>query len=156
MKNTTAETNAKPTEETKPKPDTYEVRCGKLVDEFKAVLDGCKEDPSYDLSRLTERLEADLNLADYRFKVRQADHGPWLLYGPVIISGATCVLAIVLAVVNVLQLRQKDQDTQATLVLKVLAAPPEEGKRLLTFFEKAGLLKIDSAQQDELRNLIGK
>lgn len=150
MKNTTVETNAKTT------PKTYEVRCADLAKEFETGLDNCKDDPSYDLSRLKERLQADLNLADYRFKVRQADHVKSLSYGPLVISVATCVLAFVLAFVSIFQSRQREQDTQASLVLKVLAAPPGEGKQLLTFFKDAGLLKIDRAQQDKLEQLLRK
>jgi hypothetical protein len=101
------------TTEKKP-PETYEVRCARLFEEFKTGLDNLKVDPPYDLSKLSTlstRLQADLNLADYRFKVRQADHVKWLTYGPLGISFATCMLAVALAVVGVVQSRQKDQDT---------------------------------------------
>jgi hypothetical protein len=63
-------------------------------------------------------------------------------YGPVAISFATFVLALILGVSNFFQLQQREQDTQTSLVLKVLAAPPEEGQRLLTFLTGAGLLKL--------------
>jgi hypothetical protein len=74
----------------------------------------------------------------------------WLSYGPLGISFATCVLAITVAIVSIFQPRQKEQDTQASLVLKVLAAPPEESEQLLKFFKDAGLLKLEPAQQNQL------
>jgi hypothetical protein len=77
------------------------------------------------------------------------------------------VLAVALAVVGVvesrqkdqdtiLQLRQREQDTKASLVLKVLAAPPGEGEELLKFFEDAGLLKLEPQQQKQLKGLLRK
>lgn len=157
MKNTTAEQT----------PEIYEDRCARLATDFETRLDKCDVDPSYDLKKLSERIQADLNLADYKFKVRQADHVQWLSYGPLGISLTTCVLAIALAVVGVVQSRQKDQDTilqlrqreqgtEASIVLKVLAAPPGEGEQLMKFFEDAGLLKLEPEQQRGLKALLRK
>ena len=161
MKNTTAGTSAQKT------PETYEDRSARLFTDFKTRLDQCDVDPSYDLKKLSERMQADLNLADYKFKVRLADKVKWLSYGPLGISFTTCVLAIALAVFGVvqsrqrdrdtiLQVRQREQDTKASLVLKVLAAPPGEGEQLLKFFEDAGLLKLEPEQQERLKELLRK
>lgn len=138
-----------------------------MATEFRTRLDKSDVDTSYDLKKLSERIQADVNLADYKFKVRQADHVQWLSYGPLGISFTTCVLAVALAVVGVvesrqkdqdtiLQLRQREQDTKASLVLKVLAAPPGEGEELLKFFEDAGLLKLEPQQQKQLKGLLRK
>ena len=108
---------------------TYEERGAELAKHWANCLDNSKVSPSDDLSKLSARIQADLNLADYKFKVRQADHVHQLLYGPLAISFATLVLAGVVAFVSTYQSPQKELDTKASLVLKVLAAPPEEGKK---------------------------
>jgi len=135
---------------------TYEKRSADLAGEFATYLDNVKVGPSDELSKLLARIQAEVNLADFKFKFRQADHVHQLLYGPWAISVATFLLAVVVAYASIFQPRQKEQDTQASLVLKVLAAPPEEGKQLLTFFEDTGLLKLKPAQQAQLEKLLRK
>ena len=135
---------------------TYEKRCADLAKEFAKFLDTVKLGPANELPLLSARIQAEQGLADFKFKFRQADHVHQLLYGPWAISVATFVLAVVVASVGIFQPRPKEQDTQASLVLKVLVAPPEEGKQLLTFFEDAGLLKLKPAQQAQLEKLLRK
>jgi hypothetical protein len=135
---------------------SYEERCTDLADQFAACLDRVKLGSSDELSLLSDMMQAELNLADYKCKFRQADHVKPLSYGPLAISAATFVLALVLAFFSIFQLQQKEQDTQASLVLKVLAAPPEEGKRLLHFLTDAGLLKLKNGQREHLETLLQK
>lgn len=135
---------------------TYEDRCARLADQFETSLDKFQVVPSNDLSSLSDKIEADLKLADYKFKFRQADHVKMISYGPVAISAATFVLGVILGFSSFFQLQQREQDTQASLVLKVLAAPPEEGQRLLTFLTGAGLLKLNPAQQKLLETSLRK
>lgn len=135
---------------------TYEERGAELAKHFANCLDNFKVGPSDDLSKISDRIQADLNLADYKFKVRQADHVHQLLYGPLAISFATLVLAAVVAFVSTYQSPQKELDTKASLVLKVLAAPPENGKKLLKFFKDAKLLKLEPAEEGDLEDLLNK
>ncbi len=89
----------------------YETRCEDLAKDVAACLDNSKVGPSDDLSTLATRIQADLTLADFKFKFRQADHVRQLLYGPWAVSVATFMLAVVVALVTIFQPRQKEQDT---------------------------------------------
>ncbi len=128
---------------------TYEDRCADLARDFAEDLDNVKFD-SDDLLKLSTRIQADLNLADYKFKFRQADHVHQLLYGPWAVSLATLLVAVAVAIVGISQQQQRKQDVQAELVLKVLSAPPEKSQQLLTFLTGAGLLQLKPEQQQEL------
>lgn len=90
---------------------TYEERCDDLAKHFATCLDNVEVGPSDDLSKLAARIQADQNLADYKFKFRQADHVHQLLYGPWAISVATFVLALTVAFVSIFQPLQKERDT---------------------------------------------
>lgn len=135
---------------------TYEDRCEKLAGEVSTYLDKFPVSASDDLSGLSARVQADLILADYKFKFRQADHVKQLSYVPLAISVATFALALILAGISIFQLHQKEHDTQASLILKVLAAPPGQGQHLLSFFTDAGLLKLEGTQQKQLEALLPK
>lgn len=132
----------------------YENRCKALADQFAIKLD--KFVPSEELSNLVARMQADLILADYKFKFRQADHVKLLLWGPWAISFATLVLSVVVAYFQIFPTAPKRQDNQASLILKVLAAPPGEADRLLNFFTNAGLLNLTREQRQELEALVRK
>jgi len=84
---------------------TYEGRCADWAGKFATCLDNFEVDPSAKLSDLADRIQADLNLADFKFKFRQADHVHQLLYGPWAISVATFLLAVVVAFVGILEPR---------------------------------------------------
>ena len=142
---------------TKPTVESYEKRCIRLADQFVARLDNLDKSDVHlpdKLSILSARIQADLNLADYKFKFRQADHVHWFSNGPLVISIVTVLVAITLGSFSFLQLRQKDQDTQTSLVLKVLEAPPEKRQQLLTLFTESGLLKLKPGQREQIETAL--
>jgi hypothetical protein len=95
-------------------PETYEARCNRLIANFQTDLNEVGQSP-VDLKALSDKLEAEVRLADFKFKFRQADHVKWLSYGPLIIS----VVGTVLALVGVYGLWQKSEETRASLIFKV-------------------------------------
>jgi len=141
---------------------SYEDRCEELASKFEEYLRTLEDIKKDDLGGFPNRLQAHVNLADFKVKFRQADHVKLLQYGPVFISGVSLVLASVLAVFSFIQAwqtrqraRAQDIERQTSLVLKVLEAHSEdEGKRLLTFFEHARLLALPPAQREELEKLL--
>jgi hypothetical protein len=119
---------------------------------FEALLNECKAGTPGGLS-VTERIQADLNLADYKVKFRQADHVKALTYGPLVISFATVALAAALAVSSHGEQRQREQEAKASAVFKILAAPPGDREQLLDFFGRAGLINLSPELQSKLRGL---
>lgn len=87
-----------------------------------------------------------------------------------VVSVASVFLALVLGCVTVYQaihkppeaqalrdlLSQEEQETRAKLVLKVLEAPQDAKQPLLAFLTNAKLLKLEPAQQKELKELLQK
>jgi hypothetical protein len=135
-------------------PDSYEVRCGKLADSFAKSLGAkVKTDDIDDLTKLSSKIQAEVNLADYKLKFRQADHSKWFLHTPLWVSIATFVLALVLAFITAYQALH-EHETQAKLVLEVLEAPPEKGEKLLQFFEENKLLNLNAAEHVKLEKLL--
>lgn len=132
-------------------PETYEARCNRLIANFQTDLNEVGQSP-VDLKALSDKLEAEVRLADFKFKFRQADHVKWLSYGPLIIS----VVGTVLALVGVYGLWQKSEETRASLIFKVLDAKPPDDKQYLQFFVNSGMLKLDGPQVMKLEALLDK
>jgi hypothetical protein len=150
------ENNTTGNKSTEAKKETYEERCKRLADDFVGKLEEFKLGADDDLSRMKDRIQAEVNLADFKYKFRQADHTHWILYVPLAVSVATVVLAFALGFNTLYQQCQKEKDTHASLIQKVLEAPPGEGKRLLTLYTSAGLLKLKPEEQVQLDKLLQK
>jgi len=148
--------------------DQYETRCKDWVDYFVKCLGNAGETPCDDLQKLVPRIQAELNLADYKFKFRQGDHPKWFSHTPLVVSIGTFFLALVLGIITVYQalhkppetqalldlMRKEEQETHANLVLKVLEAPQDARQPLLEYLANTG--QLDPNQKNQLERVLQK
>lgn len=136
-------------------PESYEDRCKALAGEFSQKLSdlAASQGKEESLTSLCSRLQADLNLAEYKYKFREADKVKWLAYGPIVISSATLVLALVLAGVSWSESSQKARDAKAGLVRAVLALPGAQREKVLNYYQSHGLMSLDKGETKLIEDL---
>lgn len=127
---------------------SYETRRERLAGEFADTLDAAEQSPK-GLNALSDKLDAEVRLADFKTKFRQADHVKWLSYGPVAIS-------VVLAFAGVFGWQQKNEEAKTTLIFKVLDAKPPSDELYLKFFVDSGMLKRNDPEEMTLETLVDR